>query len=152
MRQTGTPRRGETGFTLVEVLVAIVILVFGLVAVTNLMIVAGSSNSVANATTATTAAARQRLDVLKATPFTLLPAVQSGTLDTDTVGFFNEVVVPGVAPIHTRWRISPVAGDNQLRYIEVASQAEAILLRSRSRVTFSTFRACTARPLGCPAP
>src|SRR5204863_2278147 len=43
------PSRGsEAGFTLVEALVAIVILVFGLIAVTNLMLVAASSNSVAN--------------------------------------------------------------------------------------------------------
>lgn len=142
----------QAGFTLIEVLVAIVILVFGLVAVTNLMIVAGSSNAVANATTATTAAARQRLDVLKATPFTLLPAAASGSLTADDPGFFDEIVVPGVAPIHTRWRISPVAGDNQLRYIEVMSEATALLLRSRSQATFRTFRACTAQPLGCPAP
>ncbi len=35
----------EAGFTLIEALVAIVVLVFGLMAVTNLMIVAASSNT-----------------------------------------------------------------------------------------------------------
>lgn len=39
---------GEAGFTLVEALLAVVVLIFGLMAVTNLMLVAASSNSVAN--------------------------------------------------------------------------------------------------------
>ena len=142
----------QAGFTMMEVLISIVILVFGLVAVTNLMIVAGSSNAVGNAMTATTAAARQRLDVLKAIPFTLLPAADSGSVTADQVGFFDDIDVPGVATIHTRWRIRPVAGDNQLRYIEVVSEATGLLVRSRSRATFNSFRACTAVPLGCPAP
>ena len=41
-------RSRESGFTLVETLVAIVVLVFGLMAVTNLMLVAATSNTVAN--------------------------------------------------------------------------------------------------------
>ena len=145
-------RSGQAGFTLIEVLVAIVILVFGLVAVTNLMLVAGSSNAVGNAMNATTASARQRLDMLKAIPFTTLPAVDSGSTTADVVGFFDDVQVPGVATIHTRWRIRPVAGDNQLRYIEVTSEASGVLVRTRSRASFNSFRACTAQPLGCPAP
>ena len=38
-------RSGESGFTLVETLVAIVVLVFGLMAVTNLLLVAATSNT-----------------------------------------------------------------------------------------------------------
>ena len=142
----------QAGFTLVEVLVAIVVLVFGLVAVTNLMIVAGSSNAVANATNATTTAARQQLDVMKATPYTALTV--GGSLTADTAGYFSnpDLVVPGVGTIHTRWVVTAIAGDNQLRYIQVQSEATGVLIRSRSRVVFTTFRACTAQPLGCPAP
>ena len=47
-----TERGAEAGFTLVEALVAVVVLVFGLMAVTNLLLVAASSNSVANQSTA----------------------------------------------------------------------------------------------------
>lgn len=145
-------RRGEAGFTLIEVLVSIVVLVFGLVGVTNLMIVAGSSNAVANATTATTAAARQQLDVLKATPYTALAL--GGSLTADQAGFFSvpDLQLPGVGSIHTRWQVAAVAGDNQLRYVQVQSEATGVLIRSRSRVTIPAFRACTATALGCPVP
>jgi Tfp pilus assembly protein PilV len=43
-----SPAAEEAGFTLVEALFAMVILIFGLLAVTNLLIVGASSNSVAN--------------------------------------------------------------------------------------------------------
>ena len=46
------PGAGEAGFTLIEALVAMVVLTFGLMAVTNLMLVAASSNTVANQGTA----------------------------------------------------------------------------------------------------
>ena len=61
--------RGEAGFTLVEALVAIIVLVFGLMAVTNLMVVAASSNSVANQSTAAVTSATRVLDLIKATSF-----------------------------------------------------------------------------------
>ena len=47
-------RSRESGFTLVETLVAIVVLVFGLMAVTNLLLVAATSNTVANQSSAAT--------------------------------------------------------------------------------------------------
>ena len=56
-RATRVARRTEAGFTLIEALVAIIILSFGLIAVTNLMLVAASSNTVANQGTAAAAIA-----------------------------------------------------------------------------------------------
>ena len=49
----------EAGFTLIEALVAIVILAFGLMAVTNLLVVAAASNTVGNHSTAATTAPRR---------------------------------------------------------------------------------------------
>jgi prepilin-type N-terminal cleavage/methylation domain-containing protein len=151
-RSAARGRSREAGFTLIEVLVSIVVLAFGLIAVTNLLVVAGSSNAVANATTATTAAAHQQLDILKSTPFTAL--VDGGSLIADAAGYFSDpdLQLPGTGTIHTRWTVGTVGGDAQLRYIEVQSEATGALIRSRSRVRFSTFRACTATTLGCPAP
>src|SRR5512135_3547346 len=63
---------GEAGFTLVEALVAIVVLVFGLMAVTNLMLVAASSNSVANQGTAAVASAIRAMDMIKAESWNIL--------------------------------------------------------------------------------
>jgi Tfp pilus assembly protein PilV len=152
----GTIRKNpsEAGFTLIETLTAIVILVFGLVAVTNLLIVAGTSNQVANVATATTAAARERLEILKATPFDQLST--GGSLDADVTSFFEAAQsggpIPGIGTIRTRWSIEVAGGDNQLRFIQVRSESTSPLLRSRSRAQLSTFRACTDQTLGCPEP
>ena len=67
--RNGSARGAEAGFTLVEALVAIVVLIFGLMAVTNLMLVAASSNSVANQGTAAVTSATRAMDMLKATTF-----------------------------------------------------------------------------------
>ena len=62
-------RRGQAGFTLVEALVAVTVLIFGLMAVTNLLLVAASSNTVANQGSAATTSASQVMDVLRSTPW-----------------------------------------------------------------------------------
>lgn len=138
----------EQGFTLIEALFAIVILVFGLLAITNLMIVGASSNSVANQSTATTALASQELEQLKAVSFTTLAA--GGSITADANGDFRDDVIDGVGPIHTRWQIS--APNSQTFFIQVRSEPQGGLLKSRARAEFSTFRTCTAQPSGCPAP
>src|SRR5262249_53016841 len=69
MREKSMTHGGSSGFTLVEALVAIVILVFGLIAIANLMIVASSSNSVARQATGAATIASLQLEQLKALPF-----------------------------------------------------------------------------------
>ena len=70
----------EAGFTLVEALVAVVVLVFGLLAVTNLLLVAASSNSVANQSTAAVASASRAMDMLRATTYSALTS--GGSVDS----------------------------------------------------------------------
>src|ERR671935_1116877 len=72
--QTVRARSGEAGFTLAEALVAILILVVGLMAVTNLMVVSAASNVAANQGTAAATAATEVLERLKALPFCAPPA------------------------------------------------------------------------------
>jgi type II secretory pathway pseudopilin PulG len=130
-----TSQRGEAGFTLIEALISIVILVFGLAAVTNLFLVGGTSNQTANHMSATTAEALETLEALKAVSFANLNV--GGDLDADIGtetgdpngnGFcdpdcltdpnlcptdcvsqpttYNYYrTVPGVGMIRTRWRI-----------------------------------------------
>jgi len=152
MKQTApaNPSRREAGFTLIETLVAIVILAFGLIAVTNLLIVAGTSNQVGNASSGATVLARQQMDILKATPYNSMTL--GGDVDTDTAGFFRTETLPGVGQFRTRWAVIGIAGDNQLRFVQVRSESMSPLLRARSRVDLTTFRACTATQLGCPTP
>jgi prepilin-type N-terminal cleavage/methylation domain-containing protein len=139
--------RTQSGFTLVEALIAIVILVFGLMAVTNLFLVAGNSNQVANQSTATAALASQALESLKTLPFVgTSPNVLAagGSLTADVPNYFSEHTVPGVGRIRTRWLVSDVAGQPQLRYIQVRSEAVGVFLGARTRAEFATLRSCTA--------
>jgi type II secretory pathway pseudopilin PulG len=158
-------RSGEAGFTLVEALVAIVVLIFGLMAVTNLMIVAASSNTVANQATAAVNSATRVMDMLKSTTYTDLTAGGT-TFDTsdsgsakscnDTTLVFSDWHcnddVSGVGRIHTHWWVTATA-DPRLLYIQVRSEGMGALTGARSRAEFTTFRSCTnADPTtgGCP--
>lgn len=138
----------EAGFTLVEALVAIVILVFGLIAVTNLMLVAASSNSVANQATGAATVAAQRLEELKSQPFDVLNAATGGDVDTDVSLFNRDDDLPGVGRIHTRWQVTSV--DPQVLFIRVRSEGTGALSVGRSRAEFTTMRSCTNTNLGCP--
>jgi len=148
-----TARRDQAGFTLVEALVAIIVLVFGLMAVTNLMLVAASSNSVANQGTAAVTSATRAMDLIKTTSFTTLPTggttftAADGGLEcndiTLTVGDWHcNDTIPGVGVVHTHWWITATA-DPRLLHVRVQSEGTGALSAARSRANFTTFRACT---------
>jgi type II secretory pathway pseudopilin PulG len=156
---------GEAGFTLVEALVAMVVLVFGLMAVTNLLLVAASSNSVANQGTAAVTSATRAMDLLRATTYDALDDSPGG-LDfdpgdggkscVDTTLVFSEwhcnEEVPGVGTVHTHWWVTATA-DPRLLHIRVRSEGTGALAGARSRAEFTTFRSCTnSDPAtgGCP--
>jgi type II secretory pathway pseudopilin PulG len=159
------PRRSDAGFTLVEALVAIVVLIFGLMAVTNLLLVAASSNTVANQGTAAVTSATQVMDFLKATTYTVLSAAPGGTAFSAADGGkdCNDITLvptdwhcttstPGVGTIHTHWYIT-ANPDARLLHIRVRSEGTGALAAARSRAEFTTFRACTDSTVagGCPA-
>lgn len=138
----------EGGFTLIEALVAMVVLSFGIISVANLMVVAASSNAVGNEGTAAATIASQEIERLTAIPYDLLPV--GGDVTADTGGFFADADVPGVGIIHTRWQVT--AFQNQTRLITVRSEGTGALTRARSRAEFTTIRSCTSVPIGCPPP
>jgi type II secretory pathway pseudopilin PulG len=163
-------RRGEAGFTLVEALVAIVVLVFGLMAVTNLMLVAASSNSVANQGTAAVTSSTRIIELMKATSFANLspppgtggaiafeePIVRGPDCATAVVSDYHCTDdIPGVGAIHTHWQVTQTT-DPRLVFIQVRAEGTGALSATRSRSEFTTFRACTnssAPPAGsCPTP
>jgi len=174
MSTTGTqsskrPRTDESGFTLIEALIAIVVLAVGLIAVTNLLVVGAASNTIGNHSTATTTIATETLERLRNIPFaTGAPPVPqlvvspAGALDAtptcdDNLTASNCVrpgnfgafkVIPGVGRVNTTWEIVQV--DGQTMYIRVRSESTAALARRRARAEFTTIRSCTAISLGCP--
>jgi type II secretory pathway pseudopilin PulG len=155
-------RNQEAGFTLVEALIAIVILVFGLAAIANLILVASTSTSIGNTTTAATGLASETIERLKAIPFTDL--VVGGSLTADAgiadctepgqtcvvAGNFNyQRAIPGVANIKVRWVIT--MANTQTRMIRVRAEPLSVA-GVRARAEFTTMRSCAAVTIGCPAP
>jgi hypothetical protein len=147
----------EAGFTLAEALVAILVLVVGLMGVTNLMVISAASNVAANQGTAAASAASEALEALKSQPFTSAAMAPGGDVDADVAPYFAEVDLPGVGRIRTRWQI--VAVDAQTRFIRVRAQplgvssdgsATSLIGGARARSEFTTFRSCTATTSGCP--
>jgi prepilin-type N-terminal cleavage/methylation domain-containing protein len=140
--------KNEAGFTLVEALVAMVVLAVGITAVANLMLVGASSNAVGNASTASAAIASRELERLKAIDY--LTLATGGDLETDQPGFNRDDAVPGVGIVHTRWTVQAVAGTQSIRFITVRSEGTGAMTRARSRAQFTVFRSCTDTLALCP--
>jgi Tfp pilus assembly protein PilV len=143
-----TARRGgsQAGFTLVEALTAIVILVFGLIAVTNLMIVSMNSNLTASQATASASLCSQQMDALKATPFNTLVGGCAGTcgdIAADVTNYNTTQLVQGVGSFKIRWQITPVTGQAQLYFVQARCQAIGGLMGSRTVTDLTSFRSCT---------
>ena len=146
MRNNSSPQRpsfaGQEGFTLIEAVVATGILIVGLVAVSNLMFVAISSNSIANWQTGATFMASQKMEELRATNFNdpALANSPANSLNVDAPGFFEDDTVDGLGVFHTRWQVQIVAaiGPN-LKYIAVQTEIVGPLSR-RTRAEFTTLR------------
>jgi Tfp pilus assembly protein PilV len=140
-------RHGEAGFTLIEALIAIVVLVFGLIAVTNLLVVAAASNSIANQSTASVTQAVEALEELKAIPYDDPRLLPGGDLDANQAGYFQQNTVPGIGLVTTRWTVQNIT--TRVKAIRVRSQTSARLGRP-GRAEFTTLRGCSALDLGCP--
>jgi hypothetical protein len=118
------------------------------------MVVAGSSNSVANHGSAAAGVAAKQLEVLKAIPYgdarlapgggvpPATPFPGSGPVSVcglPVPGSYNcDQVVPGIGTIHVQWAITGAAGAPL--FIEVTAESTAPAVRQRSRAHFTTMR------------
>jgi prepilin-type N-terminal cleavage/methylation domain-containing protein len=165
-RTVHEPAPGQAGFTLVEALIAIVILAVGLVAVTNLFLVAASSNQMGNATTGAATQASETLERLKTVDFCALtpggnpnmqqdlPAANPASANPDifvggALTYNSYRTLPGVGTIRTRWSIeNPNSALTPTRFITVESQVLSTFGGAMTKSQFTTFRTCTGA--GCP--
>jgi prepilin-type N-terminal cleavage/methylation domain-containing protein len=115
--------KGRDGFSLIEVMIAIVILTVGLLSLAQMMVVATNANALAGRMTASSALAKQQLELLKAAPFYTNPTspsiaasnpllAEGGDLDANVNGYFQlynadgEAVNPGDGSLFVvRWQI-----------------------------------------------
>jgi type II secretory pathway pseudopilin PulG len=142
---TTAPRNGEAGFTLSEALIAMLILMFGLASIFNLMIVATSSNSVANRASAATMIAAQQIEVLRSTPFSQLVDTDPDSLNIPCAGPVGPACsltdVEGVGSMETRWLIQTLTNSN-LRFLQVRTEARGFRAR-QTMADLTTIRSCT---------
>ena len=124
---------GEHGFTLIEVMVAVVILTVGLLSLAQMMVLATNSNSLSGRMTSSSALAREQMERLKAAPFytdpltrTRNPVLQDGG-DIDVAGGAGYVQyydpegrpVAGGGQYEVRWEIATVPTNLPLEMLEI---------------------------------
>jgi prepilin-type N-terminal cleavage/methylation domain-containing protein len=167
-------RSGQAGFTLVEVLVSVVVLSFGLMAIANLFAMSTSSNVAARHMTAAASQATEVAETLKAVPFSGLtpggPSNAIAALDTPAAGshqwtssqsirvdvdgdnivdaYEADRIVDNVGTFRVRWQIAQI--DQQTVLIHVVAASASPLLSARSRVELLSYRTCTGPQIGCP--
>jgi prepilin-type N-terminal cleavage/methylation domain-containing protein len=121
MQAKRNPKQGERGFSLIEVMVAIVILTVGLLSLAQMMVIATNSNSLSGRMTSCAALAKEQLERLKAAPFYTVPQTRTrnplltagGDVD-NTVANYSQLYdvdglpTNGAALFEVRWRITDV--------------------------------------------
>lgn len=124
----------ERGFSLLEVVVALFLLGFGLLAVVP-MFVLGARVAAASADLGTVdAGAVHRLETLRATGFASLAA--GGSLASNTAGFFD-ASDPGVT---VRWTIANNATPATMKTITVRAIATRKVIGQQKEITLTTRR------------
>lgn len=126
-------KRGERGFSLVEVMISIVILTVGLLSLAQMMVLATSSNTLSGRMTSCSALAKEQLERLKAAPFYTAPVtktrnpllVQGGSIlanDPNYSQFYDAngaLALPGAGMFEVRWQIQDVATALPLEMVRI---------------------------------
>jgi len=127
-------RNNEGGFTLIEVLVAIVILSVGLLSLAQMMVLATSSNTLSGRMTSSSALAKEQLERLKAAPFYTDPRAQArnpmladgGKIDVAEPGYVQYYDSDGIPTVdragalyEVRWEIETFPSPLPLAMVQI---------------------------------
>lgn len=124
----------ERGFTIVEVLVATVILVIGLVAMAELMAITLRMQMLGKNETAAIRLVQSKIDELVAVTFTSASVAVGGSLTTD-VAAYNDAPVSGYK---RRWQIAAIAGETRVRTLTVTVIPTNADRRTNAQVQLTT--------------
>lgn len=127
----------ERGFTLVETLIAMVILTVGLVSMAELLAITLRMQMLGRNETAAVRLVQSKIDELVAVDFGGAAAASvavGGSLDSDVTGY-NDDPEDGV---HRRWQIAAIAGETNVRLLTVRIIPLVNDRRSSTRIQLTT--------------
>jgi prepilin-type N-terminal cleavage/methylation domain-containing protein len=130
----------ERGFTLIEVLIAMVILTVGLVSMAELMAITLRMQMMGRNETIAVRLVQSKIDELVALDFDNLPSSAlvavspANSLDTDVAGY-NDDPDPD---FHRRWQISAVAGETRIRTLTVRVIPDIVDRRTNAQIELTT--------------
>ena len=154
----------ERGFSLIEVMVAIVILTVGLLSFAQMMMLSTKANTLSGRMTSCAALAKEQLERLKAAPFftTVAPTVRNPILtaggdlnptDPAYSQFYDSDGLPSVAgnaAFETRWLVTDVVTGMPLEMVQIqmrclgsAGDLDQFAVIGEAR--FTTFRTANVR-------
>ena len=127
----GKKAGAQRGFTLVEMLIAMTILSFGLLAVAGLLLTATTLNALGKSTNDALAQAREKIEVLKTLPVEDAQRAVGGSLTSDVDGY-NDTV----GNYKRRWQIS--VGPGTMRSYTVTAIPVTTDARRNKTATITT--------------
>ena len=112
----------DSGFSLVELMIAIAVLTFGLVSIVGLTAYVAHANIDSNITSVLATAAQTKVDQLKSATWTRAscdPALQvGGSLTSNTTGYYTTVSPTQAGDLIVRWQVAS-GGTPDYRYVTV---------------------------------
>jgi len=124
----------ERGFTLVEVMVALVIATLGLVSMAQLMAITLRMQMLGRNETSAIRLAQSKIDQLVAVNFTSATVAVGGSLTGD-ITTYNDTPESGY---HRRWQISAITGETRIRTLTVKVIPTRVDRRTNAEVQLTT--------------